>query len=173
MKIFKKLFKRKEKDKKDILTSLPINESVNEPVDKDESEQFNVISFKPGFQLTELPIITLYQGENNFNFLLDTGSNDSIIDGNIINKIEHTPCEEKSELFGMEGNSQIVHICNITLSYEGEDYPYTYLICDMKEAFSKIKAQNGVTLHGIIGSKFFNAYKYVLDFDKLIAYSKK
>lgn len=133
----------------------------------------NAISFGPGMALTELPVISLYQGDASFNFLLDTGSNDSIIDSNVLNRIEHTPSDRKSSLFGMEGNSQEASVCNITLSYKDNDYPYEYVVTDMSAAFGKIKAETGVTLHGIIGSKFFNAYKYVLDFEKLIAYSKK
>lgn len=136
-------------------------------------KQDNIISFGQGFALTELPVISLYQGNKSFNFLLDTGSNDSIIDSNILNKIEHTESDRKSSLFGVEGNSQEVSACNITLSYGDSDYPYEYIVVDMKAPFSKIKSESGVTLHGIIGSKFFNAYKYVLDFDSLIAYSKK
>jgi len=133
----------------------------------------NSISFGQGFALTELPVVSLYQGNSVFNFLLDTGSNDSIIDSNVLNKIEHTLSDKQSNLYGMEGNLQVVNKCEITVSYQGVDYPYEYLICDMKQAFDKIKSESGVTLHGIIGSKFFNAYKYVLDFDKLVAYSKK
>lgn len=130
------------------------------------------ISFKQGFDLTELPVITLYQGEKKFNFLLDTGSNNSIIDSNILDTIEHHPIDEKSNIFGMEGNSKVVSLCNITLSYKDKEYTYPYLMCDMKAAFDSMKRDTGVTLHGIIGSKFFNTYKYVLDFAELIAYSK-
>lgn len=133
----------------------------------------NAISFGPGFALTELPVISLYQGDKSFNFLLDTGSNDSIIDSNILSKITYTLSDKKSTLYGMEGNPEDVTFCDITLSYKGNDFPYTYIIRDMSAAFSNIKAETGVTLHGMIGSKFFNAYKYVLDFEKLIAYSKK
>lgn len=131
------------------------------------------ISFKQGFELTDLPVVTLYQGEKKFNFLLDTGSNNSIIDGNILNQIEHTKCEEKSSVYGMEGNKQEVSICEIELSYKDMHYRYAYLVCDMKNAFDSIKQDTGVNLHGIIGSRFFNKFKYVLDFDELIAYSKK
>lgn len=138
-----------------------------------KKNKHDTISFRPGFELTELPIISLYQGDDYFTFLLDTGSNDSIIDSNILDKIEHTMTDEKSELYGMEGNAHEVHKCNITLSYGNDEFPYVYLINDMKAPFSRIKAETGVTLHGIIGSKFFNKYKYVLDFDKLTAYSKK
>lgn len=133
----------------------------------------DVISFGPGFALTELPIISLYQGENHFNFLLDTGSNDSIIDSNILDKLEYDMSDKQNSLFGMEGNKEIVSICNITLSYNGVDFPYEYNIRDMSAAFGSIKIESGVTLHGIIGSKFFNKYKYVLDFESLIAYAKR
>lgn len=138
-----------------------------------KNEDVNTISFKQGMDLTDLPVITLYQGKKKFNLLLDTGSSDNIIDSNIIKNIKHEPIETKSNLFGLEGNKVTVSMCKITLSYMDKDYEYEYLITDMKQAFTEIKQSTGVNLHGIIGSKFFNTYKYVLDFDKLIAYSKK
>lgn len=132
----------------------------------------NSISFKQGFELTEMPIITLYQGDKKFNFLLDTGATQSIIDGNILDTIDHTVVNKKSTVYGFEGNPKEVSICKITLSYKDKDYEYEYLTCDMKNSFDNLKKETGVTLHGIIGSKFFNEFKYVLDFDELIAYSK-
>lgn len=130
------------------------------------------ISFQQAFDLTEMPIITLYQGEKKFNFLLDTGSNNSIIDWNILDQIEHKVINEKSSLFGMEGNVKEVSMCKIVLSYKDKEYEYKYLIQDMKAPFDNIKNSTGVSLHGIIGSNFFNEYKYILDFNSLVAYSK-
>lgn len=130
------------------------------------------ISFQQAFDLTEMPIITLYQGNNKFNFLLDTGSNNSIIDKNILDQIDHKIINERSNLFGMEGRVQEVSMCKIVLSYKEKEYEYKYLIQDMKAPFDNIKNTTGVTLHGIIGSNFFNEYKYVLDFSELVAYSK-
>ena len=136
------------------------------------SQPENAISFKQGFELTELPICTLYQNGNLWNFLLDTGSNDSIIDKNVIDQIEHTQRNNKSEVFGLDGQKHVVNMCDITFSYKNQDFPFYYLIKDMSEPFGLIKQESGVNLHGIIGSKFFNKYKYILDFDELIAYSK-
>lgn len=130
------------------------------------------ISFKEAMDLTEMPIITLYQGDKKFNFLLDTGSNNSIIDGNILDQIEHKVINERSSLFGMEGNVKEVSMCRIVLSYKDREYEYKYLIQDMKAPFDNIKNTTGVSLHGIIGSNFFNEYKYILDFSELVAYSK-
>ena len=136
-------------------------------------KQKNGMSFRQGFDLTELPIVTLYQGNKRYNFLLDTGSNDSIIDSNILKQMEYKKTDGQSDLFGLGGSTTRVSICNITLSYKDREYNYDYLVNDMSAPFDRIKQSSGVILHGIIGSKFFNQFKYVLDFDELIAYSKE
>jgi len=131
-----------------------------------------VMSFKQGFDLTEMPIITLYQKEKKFNFLLDTGSNRNIIDKNILSQIEYDTLEDKASLMESDGRHKELSLCTITLSYKDKEYKYDYIIKDLNLAFNTIKQNTGVNLHGIIGSMFFNEYKYVLDFDELIAYSK-
>ena len=73
----------------------------------------------------------------------------------------------------MEGQTKQVKSCEITLYFGNKGYTYNYLINDMSQAFGQIKDSTGVNLHGIIGSKFFNKFRYVLDFAELIAYSKK
>ncbi len=133
----------------------------------------NEISFRAGFDLTDMPVITLYQGDKKFNFLLDTGSTDSIIDSNILKEIDYKVKNTVSNLFGMEGQTKQVKSCEITLYFGNKGYTYDYLINDMSQAFGQIKDSTGVNLHGIIGSKFFNKFRYVLDFAELIAYSKK
>ena len=132
----------------------------------------DIMSFKAGFDLTDMPIITLYQEDKKFNFLLDTGSTDSIIDSNILKEIDYKVKNTVSNLFGMEGQTKQVKSCEITLYFGNKGYTYDYLINDMSRAFRQIKDSTGVNLHGIIGSKFFNKFRYVLDFAKLIAYSK-
>lgn len=131
------------------------------------------ISFKESMNLCDLPVVTFFQGDKRFNFLLDTGSNNSIIDKRVLKQMEYTPLKERSDLYGVEGIKHIVKTCSITLSFNNRDYTYNYLIKNMEGSFKKIKEATGVTIHGIIGSLFFNEFKYVLDFDKLIAYSKK
>ena len=69
----------------------------------------NIISFKQGFDLTELPIVTLQQGDKKLNFLLDTGSNNSIIDKNILEKIEYKRVNKQSNLFGIDGKKKKLH----------------------------------------------------------------
>lgn len=142
-----------------------INKLLGKPKD--------AMDFGAAMRLCELPVVTFSQGDKNFNFLLDTGSNDSIIDSNILKDIEHKVTSKRNLLHGMEGIKKEVSDCIITLSFKDKDYTYDYLIQDLKQAFDSIKQETGVTLHGIIGSKFFNKFRYVLDFAELIAYSKQ
>lgn len=133
----------------------------------------NAMSFQNSIDLAELPVVTFYQGKRKINFLLDTGSNNCVIDSNFLKTIDHTMLSLKTNLFGLEGNAQQSNICIIKMSYKGREYEYPYVVQDMSAAFDSIKKETGVTIHGMLGSKFFNEFKYVLDFDELIAYSKE
>ena len=61
----------------------------------------------------------------------------------------------------------------MAVTYKSQKFIDRFYISDLDEAFGAIKAETGVQIHGILGSKFFAKYKYILDFDSLIAYSKK
>lgn len=133
----------------------------------------HAMSFKESLDLAELPVVTFYQGKQKINFLLDTGSNNCIIDSNFLKNIEHKMLDMETNIYGLEGNKQTSKICSIKMSYKDREYEYPYIVQDMKAAFGAIKKETGVTINGLLGSKFFNEFKYILDFNELIAYSKK
>ena len=136
-------------------------------------QKYNIMSFQNSIDLAELPVVTFYQGKKKINFLLDTGSNNCVIDSNVLKSIKHTMLDMKTNLYGLEGNAQEVNFCTIKMSYKDKEYEYPFTVQDMSAAFGAIKKETGVTINGMLGSKFFNEYKYVLDFDELIAYSKE
>lgn len=131
-----------------------------------------VMSFRQGFDLTELAIVTFYQKDKKLNFLLDSGASKSTIDIGVIDSIEHTPSKTISTIMGIEGNKQMVRSCIVKLTYKDTDYMCDCLVFDMSKMLQEIKVSSGVIIHGVLGTEFFNKYKYVLDFDELIAYSK-
>lgn len=133
----------------------------------------NAMSFKNSIDLAELPVVTFYQGSRKVNLLLDTGSNNCVIDKSFLKQLEHTPLDCKTNISGLEGNPQEANVCSLSLSYKDRSYEYPYVIQDMSAVFGSIKKETGVTIHGILGSMFFNKFKYVLDFKELIAYSKE
>lgn len=137
-----------------------------------QSKRVNM-SFKEAMDLVELPVITFYNNNKKFNFLLDTGATMSIIDSNVLNSFQYKELEDTGTLFGMEGNRVSVTYVRASLGYKGKVYEEDFQVLDMSAAFSKVKEESGVTLSGILGSLFFHRYQYVLDFESLIVYSKK
>ena len=133
----------------------------------------DAMSFQNSMDLAELPVVTFRQGDKKINFLLDTGSNNCVIDSNILKSIDHKMLDVETNILGLEGNAQKTGVCTIKMSYKDKEYEYPYVIQNMSAAFDSIKKDTGVTVNGMLGSKFFNEFKYVIDFDELIAYSKE
>lgn len=130
------------------------------------------MSFKESMNLTELPIVTFYNGSTKLNFLLDTGANLCVINSRLIDSLNYKKLDEKGSIFGMEGNSVDIDYISMDFTYNSKSYSSSFQVVDMQEAFDRIKQESGVTVHGILGSRFFEEYKYVLDFKELIAYTK-
>lgn len=133
----------------------------------------DAMSFREAMDLTSLPIVTFYQGDKKFNFLLDTGATLSVINQAVLESITHTTTDRAGELFGVDGVKREVSYTSINLTYKNKEYIEEFQVLDMQEAIDQVKAESGVNMVGIIGSEFFRKYKYVLDFDELVAYSKK
>ena len=129
------------------------------------------MSFRESMNLTELPVVTFYNGTNKLNFLLDTGSNMCVINSRNIKSLSYTKLNEGGTIHGREGNIVGVEYISMDFTYNDKLYTSTFQVVDMQDAFDIVKQESGVTIHGILGSKFFEEYKYVLDFKELIAYS--
>ena len=128
------------------------------------------ISFKEAMDLVELPVVTFYNGDKKLNFLLDTGSNVSYINSSIIPLLVHEKTDKEMNTIGIEGNKVSNQFCKMSVTYKNQVFEEEFSIADLNEAFSVVKQESGVQIHGILGSKFFERYKYVLDFKELIAY---
>lgn len=133
------------------------------------------ISFEEAMVLMGMPMITLQQGDKKFNFIVDSGANDNIIDVECLKELKYRKLDVGNTLTGLEGNKRDVNVCLISfmLPEKNKVYTYPYLIRDMHPAFEIMRKDYGVTLHGMVGSRFMNKFKYVLDFDELSIYSKE
>lgn len=128
------------------------------------------ISFKEAMDLVELPVVTFHNGDKKLNFLLDTGSNVSYINSSIIPLLVHEKIDKEMDTIGIEGNKVSNQFCKMSVAYKNQVFEEEFSIAELDEAFSVVKQESGVQIHGILGSKFFERYKYVLDFKELIAY---
>lgn len=128
------------------------------------------ISFREAMDLAELPVITFYNGDRKINFLLDTGSNISYLNKNIVSSLVVESTGEESNIIGIEGNKVNCKICKMIIRRKNQKFEEEFSIADLDKAFRIVKEESGVQIHGILGSRFFEKYKYVLDFKDYIAY---
>lgn len=128
------------------------------------------ISFKEAMDLVELPVVTFHNGDKKLNFLLDTGSNVSYINSSTIHLLDYEKIDKEMDTIGFEGNKVSNQFCKMSVTYRNQVFEEEFSIADLDEAFNVVKQESGVQIHGILGSKFFEKYKYVLDFKELIAY---
>lgn len=132
------------------------------------------MSFRESMDLAELPVVTFYQGNKKFNFLLDTGSNYSHISKETAKKIKGKLIEDCNITVTGLGKGETSAMYKTTLTYKNTNYDIDlHVTKHLTDAFNAIKNETGVQVHGIIGNQFFQEYKYILDFEKLVAYSKK
>lgn len=132
------------------------------------------MSFKEAMDLVELPVVTFYNGNVKLNFLLDTGSNISQINASVLPLLDYKMIEDKTNaVIGIEGNKIQTGFCEISITYKNQEFTNDFCIHDLNEAFAIVKEESGVQIHGILGSLFFQKYKYILDYESLIAYSKE
>lgn len=140
-------------------------------INKVRKKNNSIMSFMQSMDLVGLPVVTFRNGKTKLNFLLDTGSSSSIINSSIVEKLEYGKSNCVRETTGL-GTTIKSSTCNMNLYYNGNKYTDTFSVIDMTKVFDRIKQDSGVTIHGILGSRFLEKYKYLIDFNKNIAYIK-
>lgn len=128
------------------------------------------ISFKEAIDLTNFPIITLVNNNIKLNFLLDTGSSVSHINKVLFPKLITSESDYNMNITGVEGNPINTKFCEIEVYYKNQVFSNEFAISNLDAVFNSVKKETGVQLHGILGSDFFQKYRYVIDFDKFIVY---
>lgn len=129
------------------------------------------MSFRETMDLCELPIVTFINNGKKLNFLLDTGASKSVIHSGALEGLTYRDTNKSGDIYGIDGKRRDASFIHMSIGYKGKDYDEEFQSIDMSIPFSNLKADFGVNLHGILSSTFFQKYKYILDFDELVAYS--
>lgn len=131
------------------------------------------IPFKESIDLINLPIVTFTNNNVKLHFLLDTGSDDSYINFDVLDKLNiKKSYNVKRDIVTGNGNISSSQIVLMDIYYKEQCFENAFVVSDMGEAFDTATESSGIKIHGILGSIFFAKYKYVLDYMKLEAHSK-
>lgn len=142
---------------------------------KNEFEKVkNTVSFNEALRLTGLPIIPIVIQNKTFNMILDTGSVMSYIDENVYNSLfKKQPNRKTKKVIGIAGEVGKKHIENIEFECNGIQMSDSFLLNDFTETFGIIKKDTGVSIHGLLGSNFFDAHNYIIDYNNKSFYARR
>ena len=130
------------------------------------------LSFIDTMGRLKLPIVSLTNNGQSFNFLIDTGATLSVIDSNALDKLAYTKVETTGNAYGVDGNIVPVEYARIELNHEKTKFVDEFQIMRV-DAFDNIKESNKIEIVGILGSTFLERYNFVIDYKDLIIYVKK
>ena len=129
-----------------LIIAVAVTSGVIAGVRKKSSE----ISFREAMDLAELPVITFYNGDKKINFLLDTGSNISYLNESIVSSLVTESTGEESNIIGIEGNKVNCKSCKMIIRRNNQEFEEEFSIADLDKAFSIVKKESGVQIHGIL-----------------------
>lgn len=130
------------------------------------------LSFTDNMGRLNLPVVSLTNNGQSFNFLIDTGATLSVIDSNALDKLAYTKVETTGNAYGVDGNIVPVEYARIELNHEKTKFVDEFQIMRV-DAFDNIKESDKIEIVGILGSTFLKRYDFTINYKDLIISAKK
>ena len=132
------------------------------------------ISIKKAVETIGLPVMSFQNNGKMLNFLVDSGSSNSLIDRNVLDEYTYETLEDILSVYGMDGIKSTCEKCRMNFTNsENKEFEETFIIQDLSAAFGYLKNEDSTVIHGILGTSFFSKYKYVIDFKNYQVYQAR
>lgn len=172
-----------------VFVGLPLTymvKSIKKVIDRDYIFDIKVVKvkgekleFKQDYANHELPIVRLNFNGNRLNFLLDTGANVNIINkdtfytSDIINIVNANNINVEKAALVTTGSSTVqTEKTTLPFKYGNKKFEEVFRIMDMSEPFNYILDKHNIQIHGVLGTGFFSKYKWSIDFDTMVVWTK-
>lgn len=129
-----------------------------------------IFSFEDTMGKADLPIVSFTQNDKCFKFLIDSGASISVLNSSSLANIECIELGEKQKIYGIDGNNVDVSLVGVKLYSQNHKFVEVFQVCEVP-GLDNIRRDDGVEVAGILGNSFLKRYSFILDFEKLTAYS--
>ena len=121
-----------------------------------------------GLNKVQLPIIHVKIENKYLCFILDTGSTCSLIDSTVVEYFKDIvePVGDYC-ISGIEGSKHKVDIVTLPFNFEGQIYKPKFCVRPLLDAFKSIEEENGIQVHGLLGTDFLLENQWIVDFRTL------
>ena len=133
-----------------------------------------VASIKEGLCRTWLPLLEIQVQDLYICLIIDTGSTHCVLDRNVADLLEERiNIVGENRLHGIDGN--FVNASEGILNFKIDEKEYKQAFCfrQLGNAFSSIKNESGIEVHGILGNNFLVENKWIIDYGKFEIYEFK
>lgn len=144
---------------------------INGIEDYHRTNSLTRLSFADTMGRLKLPIVSFTNNGQTFKFLIDTGATLSVVDSNILDKLDYSKLDIKGNAYGIDGNIVNVDYVAMTLSHDDIKFVEQFQVMRL-DAFDNLRETDNIDLAGILGGTFLKRYNFVVDYKELIAYTK-
>lgn len=125
----------------------------------------SVVTFSR-FSNTGLPIVSLYNNNKQFNFIIDSGAFNSMLDKRVLDEFEYEKIDYSEQVYGLDGNTVDTEGVFIKLASPEFLLKDRFLVTDIP-ALDNILETDGIKVVGVLGSTFLKKNYLVIDYDAL------
>lgn len=136
-----------------------------------QNKNKQTFDLKEFLKKAEIPVIPIYINGNEYFILLDTGSDASYLDSEVLNNIPKLLLGHQEAIVGgtaIKESGSCVY--EVEFACGDKEFKEMFTENDFSRIFSFLEQTTGIRLSGILGTRFLMKHKCILDFDQLVFY---
>lgn len=130
-----------------------------------------VFSFEDTMGTHRVPVVSFEHNGQTVNFIIDSGATHSVINISSVDKFEGELLENaEGTMYGIDGNIVNTRLANVEITKNGHAFQDVFQILPIP-GIDMMSAQNGIEVHGILGSSFLKKYQFIINYKHLKAFT--
>jgi hypothetical protein len=130
-----------------------------------------VFSFEDTMGIHKVPVVSFEHNGQTVNFIIDSGAAHSVLNISSIDSFKGELLENTGgAVYGIDGNLVNTRLARIEIMKNGHTFQDIFQILAIP-GIDKMNAQNGIEVHGILGSTFLKKYQFIINYKHLRAYT--
>ena len=123
-------------------------------------------NFKDTIEKYNLPIVSLEHQGKIYNFIIDTGANQSMINASTLSEFRHEDINKDTTVSGLESKKKVCKQIYIEFEKEGHRFSDVFLTLPIPN-LDKMNKEHNSNIVGLLGNSFLRRYNCILNYVEL------
>ena len=131
------------------------------------------VNVKSSIETLRIPIINAEIEGKKYNFIVDSGSDRSLIFKSILDSVkDKTYLEKGIRVTTINDKTDVNPVCRVSLSIKNNVLSDDFIELKDSVSFTAIENTYGIKIDGILGGTFLIKNKWIIDYDNLVVWIK-